>query len=294
MINKARFQAHQGAISLCLLGLYFIVNGFINSTTVLMEAMRTPPLPFAQWEPFVWEYTSAFSSFCVVMALANVLNRYPWRWDRPTFSIVLYSVMGLCFAATHIVLMIASRAVIYALAGSHYQFATSTEQWFFELIYEMRKDLWSFVFFVVMIWCYRFVVAQWLGDARKIGLKPASSKVDNATHSIDEEGVHCDVLLIKKNGRAFLINKQDINWMASSGNYVNLHIGDNVYPMRTTLTSFLDENAYLPFARVHRSFAVNMNDIESMKVADSGDGVIRLKNGHTVKMSRRYKLTLDK
>jgi len=64
--------------------------------------------------------------------------------------------------------------------------------------------------------------------------------------------------------------------------------------MRTTLTSFLDENAYLPFARVHRSFAVNMNDIESMKVADSGDGVIRLKNGHTVKMSRRYKLTLDK
>ena len=101
VINKARFQAHQGAISLCLLGLYFIVNGFINSTTVLMEAMRTPPLPFAQWEPFVWEYTSAFSSFCVVMALANVLNRYPWRWDRPTFSIVLYSVMGLCFAATH-------------------------------------------------------------------------------------------------------------------------------------------------------------------------------------------------
>ena len=100
--------------------------------------------------------------------------------------------------------------------------------------------------------------------------------------------------MIKKNGHEFLINKQDINWLASSGNYVNLHIDDKVYPMRTTLTSFLDENAYLPFARVHRSFAVNLNDVESVKVGDSGDGVITLKNGHTVKMSRRYKLAIDK
>ena len=100
MINKARFQAHQGAISLCLLGLYFIVNGFINSTTVLMEAMRTPPLPFAQWEPFVWEYTSAFSSFCVVMVVGSFvwffgsadrnINDYEGGLDAPTQALFFF------------------------------------------------------------------------------------------------------------------------------------------------------------------------------------------------------------
>jgi len=294
MINKAWFQAHQSSISLSLLGLYFLVNGFINSTTVLMEAMRTPPLPFAQWEPFAWEYTSAVGSFCVVIALAKILNHFPWQWERFTFSIALYSAVGLCFAATHIIFMIVSREIIYALVGGNYQFATSAEQWFFELIYEMRKDLWSFIFFVVMIWCYRYVVAQWLGNASNIGLESAKLDQRNTQNALDEKAFKHELLLIKKNGHEFLIKKQDINWMASSGNYVNLHIDDKVYPMRNTLTSFLDENAYLPFARVHRSFAVNLNDVESVKVGDSGDGVITLKNGHTVKMSRRYKLAIDK
>ncbi|MEQ3641493.1 MAG: LytTR family DNA-binding domain-containing protein [Alteromonas sp.] len=287
MINKMWFQKHQSSISLCLLALYFIINGFINSTTELMEAMRNPPLPFSSWEPFVWEYTSAIGSFVVVCALAAALNRYPWNWNRPLYSAYQYSVMGLLFAISHIMFMVISREAIYTLAGRDYQFAVSLEQWTFELIYEIRKDVWSFVFFVVLIECYRYTIAQWLGNASSIALdKERYSGNSKSTDTSSD-----DFLLIKKLGREFLINKQDINWMASSGNYVNLHIGANVYPMRTTLSAFLDANTHLPFRRVHRSFAVNINDIDNIEVAVSGDGIISLTSGQTVKMSRRFKLT---
>lgn len=82
--------------------------------------------------------------------------------------------------------------------------------------------------------------------------------------------------------------------MVFLGNYVNLYIGDNVYFMCIILILFLDENVYFFFVWVYCFFVVNMNDIESMKVVDSGDGVIRLKNGYMVKMLRRYKLIFDK
>lgn len=287
MINKMWFQKHQTSISLCLLALYFIINGFINSTTVLMEAMRNPPLPFSTWEPFVWEYTSAIGSFVVVCALAVALNRYPWNWNRPLYSALQYSVMGLLFAISHIMFMVISRETIYALAGRDYQFAVSLEQWAFELIYEIRKDVWSFVFFVLLMECYRFTITQWLGNASSIALDKEKSSDNNKGADTSSD----DFLLIKKLGREFLINKQDINWMASSGNYVNLHIGTNVYPMRTTLSAFLDANTHLPFRRVHRSFAVNINDIDNIEVAVSGDGIISLTSGQTIKMSRRFKLT---
>lgn len=287
MMNKMWFQKHQTSISLCLLALYFIINGFINSTTVLMEAMRTPPLPFSTWEPFVWEYTSAIGSFVVVCALAVALNRYPWKWNRPLYSAYQYSVMGLLFAISHIMFMVISREAIYTLAERDYQFAVSLEQWTFELIYEIRKDVWSFVFFAVLIACYRYTIAQWLGNASSIALDKERSSDNNKGADTSSD----DFLLIKKLGREFLINKQDINWMASSGNYVNLHIGANVYPMRTTLSAFLDDNTHLPFRRVHRSFAVNINDIDNIEVAVSGDGTISLTSGQTVKMSRRFKVT---
>jgi hypothetical protein len=287
MINKMWFQKHQTSISLCLLALYFIINGFINSTTVLMEAMRTPPLPFSVWEPFVWEYTSAIGSFVVVCALAVALNRYPWNWGHPLFSAYQYIVIGLLFAISHVLFMVISREVIYALAGRDYQFAVSLEQWAFELLYEIRKDVWSFIFFVVLIGFYRYTIAHWLGNASSIALDREKSPGNKKDAELPSD----DLLLIKKLGREFLINKRDINWMASSGNYVNLHIGANVYPMRTTLSAFLDANTHLPFKRVHRSFAVNINDINNIEVAVSGDGIIFLTSGQTVKMSRRFKLT---
>ena len=287
MRNKTLFQKHQASITMLLLGVYFVINGFINSTTVIMEAMRSPPLPFEQWEPFVWEYSSAFASFVLVLWLSRVLLLLPWNWQRPMLSVGIYGLMALVFSLTHIAFMIFIREIVYFFMGGNYEFALGLEQWMFELFYELRKDIWSFTFFVILIWGYRYIVAQWLGDAKDINLE---NNADALTEDTEKDS---DLLLIKKLGREFLVNKNEIEWVESSGNYLNLHIAGNVFPMRGTFKSFLENNTHLPIKRVHRSYAVNLNYVSNLTLTSSGDGNIELTSGQTVKMSRRYKLHFE-
>ncbi len=294
MFSKTQFQKHQTTITLVLLGAFFMINALVNATTEIMEAMRTPPLSYAHWEPFVWEYTSALSSFVAVIWLAKMLNTYPWNWQRPSRSVSLYSLFALAFSLIHIALMIIMRESIYLLLGSNYTFASTLEQWAFELLYELRKDVWSYVFFTILIWSYRYIVAQWLGDATDIALKKKKDNCDESdiTPTVNSTGKPNDLLLIKKHGREFLVNKNDIEWIEASGNYLNLHINDEVFPMRDTFKSFLDKNTHLPIQRVHRSYAVNVNVVKNLSLTASGDGTIELLSGQTVKMSRRFKLKL--
>ncbi len=279
------FQKNQSAITLVLITAYFLVNGFINSTTVLMEFMRSDQVSVEIWEPFTWEFSSAIGSLLLVIVLAKWLQLYPWNWQRLVLSFGQYILMALAFSAAHIAFMILSRELVYVLMGREYEFAVGFEQWRFELIYELRKDIWSFVFFVIAIWGYRYIVAQWLGDAKEIG--------ENIPNEQQQTGKSSDLLLIKKLGREFLVDKNKIEWIEASGNYLNLHVGEDVFPMRATFKSFLAANAHLTFQRVHRSYAVNLNFVDNLTLAKSGDGVIQLSSGKTVKMSRRYKLALD-
>lgn len=279
------FQKNQSAITLVLIAAYFLVNGFINSTTVLMEFMRSDHVSVEMWEPFTWEFSSAIGSLLLVIVLAKWLQLYPWNWQRPAFSFGQYSLMALAFSAAHITFMILSRELVYALMGREYEFAEGFEQWRFELIYELRKDIWSFVFFVIAIWGYRYIVAQWLGDAKEIG--------ENIPNEQQQTGKSSDLLLIKKLGREFLVDKNKIEWIEASGNYLNLHVGEDVFPMRATFKSFLEGDAHLTFKRIHRSYAVNLSFVDNLTLAKSGDGVVTLKSGKSIKMSRRYKLQLD-
>ena len=290
---KDIFQQHQTAITIALLFLYFLISGLINANAVLMEGMRQAPLPFLTWEPYVWEMTSAFSSFLVVLVLALLLRLFPWNWGHQLRSVALYCGFALLFGFAHIGLMVAFRSIIYAFNNAQYNFATTPQQWLFELTYEMQKDVWSFVFFVVAIVCYRYVVTQWLGNATDIELNNPKKRVEAGQKANQNSDTPKDLLLVKKLGKEFLIKKKDITWAASSGNYVNLYINNDVFPMRTTLTAFLNDNKHLPIERVHRSFAVNLNQIDNIELQDSGDGIITLISGNTVKMSRRYKLSLS-
>lgn len=308
MLSKRLFQRYQTSITVIFLGMYFIINGTVNSTTVLMEGLRNPPLPFNQWEPFVWEYTSAAGSFLLVLALAYCLTRFPWNWHRPFLSLAQYCAMGLGFSALHVAFMITSREVIYTILNKDYNFAEDAQEWAFELAYEFHKDIWSFIFFVLVIGFYRYIVAQWLGDAKNINIEITETQggeiTENQRNSNKEkpqtkvqgqlkESDNNDLLLIKKLGREFLIKKHQIEWVASSGNYLNLYVGEQTFPMRATFKAFLEDNTYASFRRVHRSYAVNMRYVDNITVSESGDGIITLTSGQTVKMSRRYKLALD-
>ncbi len=125
-----------------------------------------------------------------------------------------------------------------------------------------------------MIQSYRFIVSRLSGEAAIVD---------------DAEGVQSDRILVKKLGREFIIKLSDIEWMESSGNYVNLHVKGRVYPSRNTLSGLIEKIADQGFCRVHRSYAVNLDSIQSIEPLPSGDGSVLLENGKELKLSRRYR-----
>ena len=179
------------------------------------------------------------------------------------------------------------REFVYLLAASDYQFSNGFQHFIFKFLYELRKDVWVFCFFVAMIGVYRYVVAQWLGDAHSISNKP-DKQIDN-----QQSAVIASILLVKKLGKEFLVKTKNIEWAEAYGNYANLHINNEIYPMRTTMSDFILKSRHHGLISVHRSFAVSLNKVHFIEPLVSGDAKIVMQSGEKIRLSRRYKIDLE-
>ncbi|REL30854.1 LytR/AlgR family response regulator transcription factor [Thalassotalea euphylliae] len=280
-MNKlAHFQRYQLRYEVVALVSYFLINASLLASSVIMEASRNnQALPFDWWEPFSWEYTSAISTLLLFPMIAKFIDRFPIQWRKFHLTITIYWLGSILFSLAHVGLMVGFRKLIYLSQERYYDFGNV----WYELVYEYRKDLWAFLFFVVAIHVYRFVLARLQGEANPIQ-EGEDNQVDN-----EQQRKEIDRLLVKKLGKEFIIKVSDVEWLESSGNYVNLYIGERIYPLRITLTKLIEQLADKGFSRIHRSYAVRLDAIESITPISSGDSEIRLKTGKQLTLSRRYK-----
>jgi len=267
---QQHFLQHQTGWSVSLLLLWAVANTLLLSTTELMEARRAD-YPLLWWEPWCWEISSIVIVLLLVWPLAQWLS-----WLKGRFSlaalIFIHVLATLPFSVFHVSAMVALRKLWYSLVGSSYHFG----EWGYGFLYEYRKDAMTYFILVAVISCYRFIVLRLQGEARYIDESATSAKPLP------------DRLLIKKLGKEFLIAVGDVAWVEASGNYANLHIGISVYPMRITMKT-LEARLPAEFCRVHRSVIVNIHYIDHIQPLDSGDAEIRMRSGHTVSLSRRYR-----
>jgi len=85
-------------------------------------------------------------------------------------------------------------------------------------------------------------------------LKMAFSRNINKSHYI----------LIKQGGKSQKISTTDILWIRADGVYIELRTKQKRILLRTSLKSFLEEHKVSSFVRIHRSFAVNIQHVESI------------------------------
>ncbi len=101
------------------------------------------------------------------------------------------------------------------------------------------------------------------------------------------------VINIRKNGKIYRIDSDDIVYLEASQNAVILHTKHQDFWMFQSLKSLLEEIENPTFKRIHRSYAVNQVFIDSFTPKPSGDGTLRLQNDITLKVSRNYKHALQ-
>lgn len=276
-LNSAQlhhFQHYQKWYAAIFLALYVFINNSINATSQIMEAQRDGALPFLLWEPFAWEYTSAVSTLLLIPALLYLLKHHPFNWQAVNRSIALYFAASVLYCVLHVGVMIGLRKLIYWLQARAYDFGLN----WFELLYEYRKDLWAFLFFIVVIKVFSYVFAQIIGEATTLA--------NNEEELIPTQ---FDRFLVKKLGKEFIVKVNNIDWLESSGNYVNLHCAERIYPLRATLTQLSSNLESQGFCRIHRSHAIRLDAVESITPLSSGDSEIKLTTGKVLNLSRRYK-----
>ncbi|MGL1957321.1 MAG: LytTR family transcriptional regulator [Colwellia sp.] len=278
MTKLAHFQKYKLPYEMAILSCFFFINSTLLATSVIMEAKRKEELlPFQLWEPFAWEYSSAISVLVLFPILVICLQRISFNWLLIKRSLFKYFLVSIVFSLSHVSIMIGIREVIYFFMNENYNFG---DVWF-ELFYEYRKDLWSFIFFIVLINAYQFILSRLQGEANPV----AQGEGENTSQSFDR-------LLVKKLGKEFIIKVEDVEWLEASGNYVNLHIKGRIYPTRATLSKLIEQISGKGFCRIHRSHAINLDNIDSITPLSSGDSEVKLDTGKVLNLSRRYKNSL--
>lgn len=96
-------------------------------------------------------------------------------------------------------------------------------------------------------------------------------------------------LFVKDRGKIILLDPDRIDWIEADDKYVRIHTSEKVFMVRQTLNAVeaeLDPNL---FARVHRSYVVNVPRISELHPMFNGEYVLVLGDGTQLTLSRNYR-----
>ncbi len=262
-----------------------------NLWDIAVELARVhSQLPF--WEPVVWESSSMLVQLLLIPVILRFDSYVPVRLNQLPSSLTAHLLFSLVFSIIHVAAMVALRKLAYALTGGEYQFGALVREFF----YEYAKDIRAYATYLALIYLYRFILLRLQGEASLLAegdsprLQAEVPVVETPScEPIAAAEAPLTRVLIKKLGREFLLDIAAIQYVEAAGNYLNLHAGGRIYPLRETMARFCERLPAADFARIHRSFAVNLTAVVEIQPQDSGDARVLLNSGETLPMSRSYR-----
>jgi hypothetical protein len=264
---------------IALWALFFLAQWLANVQVVWFDIGRVA-LDYPAWKPMVWEGSSLLVLATMIPLILLFDRRFPLRLGVLRRHLAAHLLFTIPFSLLHVLGMVALRHGAYAVAGESYAFG----DWPRELFYEYLKDFRAYAGFLAIIYLYRFVLLRAQGEARLLD----APEVGEAAEPVERP----ERLLVKMLGKEFLVNVRDVEWLEASGNYVNLRVGQRSYPLRGTMAGIEQRLDPDRFARVHRGFIVNLDQVSEIEPLDTGDARILMRSGARLPFSRRYRSVL--
>ena len=276
-MTLTRYLSHRRRNEVLLWVLFFGINWAAN-LVVFWTDLRSAELATPFWELLVWETTSTLVVAALIPLILIFDARYPIRTSALRRGLGAHALFTLPFSLIHVTAMYWLRKGIYAVVGATYEWA----HWWSDFGYEYLKDFRSYLSIIAIIYLYRFIILRLQGEAEFLSEGREEAEPVAVT----------DRFLVKKLGREFLVRVNDIDWIEASGNYVNLHVGGRLYPLRETMAGIEARLMTSGFVRVHRSAILNLDRVAEIVPYDTGDGEARLTTDVRVPVSRRYRKEL--
>lgn len=277
-----RYQPWRRVVEIGFWVVLHVANALGNSITTLMDIRRAGlDTRFAAWEPAVWEWSSNMVLLALVPFVVWFTRRFPLHFDTWRRTLPLHLAASVAWSAVHVAAMVAIRKAVYAAQGSQYDFGPIGLEFF----YEYLKDVRGYAAMVLVIEVYRTLLRRLQGEAHLL-----DAPDDGAAPAEPVE--RPERFLVRKLGREFLVNAADIEWAQAAGNYVNLHVKQRDYPLRTTIAALEQRLDPARFQRVHRSYLVNLDQVGAIEPLETGDARLHLRDGRTLPCSRTYRQAL--
>ncbi|HYH81379.1 MAG TPA: LytTR family DNA-binding domain-containing protein [Longimicrobium sp.] len=103
---------------------------------------------------------------------------------------------------------------------------------------------------------------------------------------------YLDWVMVKVRDKVEFLRTADIDWVEAEGNYVRLHVAKKGYLVREKIGALEERLDPDRFLRVHRSTLVQLDRIAELHPMAAGDGILILRDGRELKLSRGFRRRL--
>jgi LytTr DNA-binding domain len=257
------------AIVVTLIAASTVVNTFSTARDISWRLGAPDNL----WEPALWNVTSSLVGIVLLPLIRHAAILVRTGAGRPIATGTAFIALAFIYSALHIAGMGLLRELAYWIGGWSYSFP-----WSRQILYEMRKDLFSYLALAIIFWFAERPAASAPAQVNETAPPPAK-----------DAPVRPEFWL--RDGRLnVLIDPDEIVSVRSAGNYVEYQLTERrSHLIRTTLQA--EEGRLAPFGivRVHRTCLLNPRRIVALERRPSGDFEVRLDTGDVVLGSRRFK-----
>lgn len=119
-------------------------------------------------------------------------------------------------------------------------------------------------------------------------------RLSGLIESLRDERGHLERIAVKTTSRVVFLSVDEIDWIGAAGNYVELHVGEQIHLLRDSLKAMEGKLDPATFVRVHRSHIVNLDRVRTMEPWFHGEYVLVLEDGTELRASRTYSDRLRK
>jgi hypothetical protein len=124
-----------------------------------------------------------------------------------------------------------------------------------------------------------------VADALEVGPAPATA-AEPAGPEYPES------LLVNFGGHSWPLPLESIEFISAAGKNVDIRSGNRDYAMRATMRELEGTLPPLQFVRVHRSYIVNIEEIDRISASRSGHDVVMLRGGRRINVGKKYRSRL--
>jgi two-component system, LytTR family, response regulator len=119
--------------------------------------------------------------------------------------------------------------------------------------------------------------------------KENKNEMTGLLNELRKEKKYSERFLVNHGSKYFFVNASEINYISAEEKYAELNTLKGKFLLRNTMSNLETELDPEKFARIHRSYIVNIEQIQEIQPWSHGDSIIILKTGEKLSFSRRYR-----